>query len=252
MAASIFDAIDSNDELLLEQALGQNPSSVNDKTSEGHLPIHLASWNDKPNLLRQLVIAGADMNARGQWGWTPLHYASFYTSPNAADFLVENGADVNVKDNDHRRPLYFTALNRSSGSNTILGCLLHHQATLDLACAVRLGMSEIVQCMLRCDPTLTKTDDNSADLLSDAVWTGQIELVRTLLDFGADVNQSARNPLPLTVAGDFVFRGELMLARLLLERGADPNLRSEVTKLSPFESAQKSGNKAMLDLLSNL
>jgi ankyrin repeat protein len=58
-----------------------------------------------------------------------------------------------------------------------------------------------------------------------AAWAGELEIVRLLLNNGADPNrQDAWAQTPLIAA---LCRGDGPMAKLLLERGADPNLRCQ-------------------------
>ncbi|KAJ3033030.1 hypothetical protein HDV00_006840 [Rhizophlyctis rosea] len=58
------------------------------------------------------------------------------------------------------------------------------------------------------------------EILNLAIKSGNILIVETLVDGGADKNLESREGLPIDIAAKFGFTD---LARLLLEKGADPN-----------------------------
>jgi hypothetical protein len=65
--------------------------------------------------------------------------------------------------------------------------------------------------------------DEDDSWLTDAAGEGQIEMVKMLLDLGADVNRATWKGSRTALSGA-IHNGHLDMARLLLSRGADPNL----------------------------
>jgi ankyrin len=77
----------------------------------------------------------------------------------------------------------------------------------------------------------------------------QVDIVRLLLDNGADVNAATRGgSTPLHVAAS---RGLIGCAELLLERGAAVDLMDELGR-TPLYKAERSGGKSMVGLLLSL
>ena len=54
---------------------------------------------------KQLLAAGADVNANFDNGISPLHYAAVSGRKEVAELLIAEGADVNAKDHKGRTPL---------------------------------------------------------------------------------------------------------------------------------------------------
>ena len=50
--------------------------------------------------IKELVRAGAELDAADRRGRTALHYALEYGSQDVARFLIKKGADYNIADND--------------------------------------------------------------------------------------------------------------------------------------------------------
>jgi len=61
---------------------------------------------DSPEVIRELVRQGADVNARTRdVGQTPLHIAAAMGRMNSVEALIALGADQTIKDSKRRTPL---------------------------------------------------------------------------------------------------------------------------------------------------
>lgn len=63
----------------------------------------------KPEIIKLLVCAGAQVNAKNTQGFTPLHLAAGYGAPEVVEVLVQAGADVNIMGPTGRTPLHLAA-----------------------------------------------------------------------------------------------------------------------------------------------
>src|ERR1700683_2223114 len=90
----------------------------------------------------------------------------------------------------------------------------------DLRQAVRAGDLASTQDILATGFNPNTRDNMGATALHDAVWSGHIELVRLLLDHGADPNIPHAEGLstPLHYAA---IKGQAGIAAMLLDHGAD-------------------------------
>jgi len=93
---------------------------VNMKTVEGdnwnllHIALVGLTRAPNPDVVRNLIKHGVDVNAKDSCQWTPLHYAVRAKSPDAdpslstacVKLLVDAGADVNAQDNEGVTPLH--------------------------------------------------------------------------------------------------------------------------------------------------
>ena len=169
-------------------------------------------------------------------GGTPLHVAAQVANVALAAWLLERRANVRKQD------VYgMTALDRAAWNADprhgvaarfpeIAQLLLMLGAELTLAAAVALGDADRVRKMIAADPDTLKRSTRSGGLLTLAVNHGQVEMVRLLLDLGADVDErvlieeleeptlSWGAPLWYAALGN-----RIEISRLLLDRGADPN-----------------------------
>jgi ankyrin repeat protein len=160
-----------------------------------------------------LIDRGADPNARDdQAGATALHHAAWRGLEGLAQTLLDRGADTSIRDRHHdSSPLGWANENDQSA---MLELLLSRRAP-DIVDAAWLGHVDRVTALLSEAPTLVDGYDNGRiSPLRSAAWCGQTEVVRTLLDFGADA--TLVNPFAGKTALDFATeRGHEAIVRLL-------------------------------------
>ncbi|WP_409152637.1 ankyrin repeat domain-containing protein [Fretibacterium fastidiosum] len=91
---------------LLPLTLFAGQASATDTKTEDLLAI---ADGARPERVRQLIQAGADVNAKNEYGWTPLMIAAIENTPEVLKVLIEAGADVNAKDRNGLTPLMHAA-----------------------------------------------------------------------------------------------------------------------------------------------
>lgn len=136
----------------LVELLLEKGASVNAKTQEGTTPLSLVS-SDNPGLARILLKYGADPNLASKNGLTPLMKAAQRDDRELVDILLTAGADPNTQLN------VVSLRERQCSSFIQRGTFTFHQ----------------------CDAPLTA--------LALAAERGYYEIVKLLLDHGADPNQ---------------------------------------------------------------
>ncbi len=188
----------------------------------------------------ELVVA-ADMR-----GNQPIHWAVLTRQLWLIDLLLERGADIEAKRPDGARPINLTggdyhyrawyrdlpAQGLRSGE-VVTGHLMARGAYCDLAVAAKIGYYRRVVELLDDDPGLVNTLPDYDGFynglpLRNAAGAGHIEIVRLLLDRGANVNEPEPRVAPFGGALHAAMSGRhYAIVRLLLERGANADAMVE-------------------------
>lgn len=171
----------------------------------------IAARHGNLGIVRTLLNAGADINARSKYGDTALTAATYFCHPNVTDFLLENGADVNVKNEGFGSTPLMLAV--ECGDLTSVKALIKKGANVNeknkkgmtaLIPASVKGHTEIVQALLEAGANTEETWEEETVALYEAAQQGHDSIVKLLIDKGADINaKSKRNgwtPLMIAVA----------------------------------------------------
>ncbi|KAJ8521330.1 hypothetical protein ON010_g17836 [Phytophthora cinnamomi] len=174
-----------------------------------------ASRNGDMDVVRFLVESGADVNAVDNKGWSPLVFAVGSGKLDVAGFLIEAGADSSVVEKK--------------------------KAEL-LSDAVQNGKLDTIRYLMESGDA-NATDEQGKTLLMIAAQCSQMDVVRFLVDRGADLNavDNLNNSTPL-------LRDELPMIWLLIEAGADVNAADNWGLSSLFYGAVNS-NLDVIQLL---
>jgi ankyrin repeat protein len=81
-----------------------------------------------------------------------------------------------------------------------------------------------------------------------AAFFGHPNVVRLLLDRGADPNQQAQNAMQVRAIHAAVARRSAEIVRMLLDAGADPNARQQ-GGYTPMDAAVQNGDQEIIALL---
>ncbi|MDC0309661.1 ankyrin repeat domain-containing protein [bacterium] len=139
---------------------------VNAKREGGSTPLHGAAEGGHEEIVKLLIVAGADLHARtvpmlGGGGWTPLHSAARQGHKEIVELLIANGTDVNSRDSTSKSSL--------------------HDAALE-------GHKEIVELLIIKGADLNADSGYYGTPLHVAAGIGHKEIVELLIINGADVN----------------------------------------------------------------
>lgn len=104
---SMIEDNNANARSTIIKALIDAGADVNAKDTYGDTPLSSACiWGASPDEIRMLIKAGADLEAKGENGETPLMRAAFYSDLVVTRTFLEAGADVNARDNAGWTPLH--------------------------------------------------------------------------------------------------------------------------------------------------
>ncbi|MCA9000396.1 MAG: ankyrin repeat domain-containing protein, partial [Planctomycetes bacterium] len=195
-------------------------------------PLHFAVERDMHDLAALLLELGADVSARNRSRQYPIHLVR---SAAMVSRLIEAGADPLVLDGDGLNAIQSLDLHSKDLLRVVVDRLMQAGVPLDLNTAVRLGWTDAVQLLI--DGGRCKIGD--AEVLYAAVYSGEVEILKVLLESGWSVDCEApeedilnymppSSPLEAAVWG-----AEWDAAALLLEAGAD---REAALKMAGWES----------------
>ena len=178
-------------------------------------------------LVRELILGGADVNARQADGMTALHWAVYLDEPDTASLLVSSGAEVNAVNRYGVTPLSLAATNGNANLITLLlDAGANAQASLRggetvLMTAARTGNLEAVEALLLKGADSNKRESNNQTALMWAAAEGHLTVVDALIEAGADIHAAVNSGFtPLLFA---VREGHIDVAHTLLTAGIDVN-----------------------------
>lgn len=198
----------------------------------------------------------------------PIHWAVMTRQLDVIDELLVRGADINAVRQDGARPiqLYNGDYNFRGWRDVppdwpvtpaqVLTHLRARGAYVDICTAASIGDLDRVRELLDQDPTLANRVSQytgyylgSGAPLKNAAARGHLEIVKLLLECGADPNLPEENIAPHGQAlYSAAANGHYEIAKLLLEHGAYPNPEVE-SSADALSRAISNADQAMIDLL---
>jgi ankyrin repeat protein len=199
-------------------------ADVNLKSSHGYTPLYAAVQNNHKPVVEYLLSKGARIDEKnGQTGATSLYKACFNGSLNIATVLVNAGADVNLKSTDGFTPLYAAVQNKHK---PVVEYLLSKGARID-----------------------EKIGQKGVTALYQACFIGSLDVVKVLVDAGADVNlKSTEEYTPLFIA---IQNNHKSVIEYILSKGARVNETNGQYHDTPLHKACESGSLEVVKILVN-
>jgi ankyrin repeat protein len=223
-------------------------SNVNARSEDGSTALLWATYRADPDMVRMLIAAGADVEAANHYGVTPLLEASEIGNAPILEALLKGGAKWDLTYKDGETVLMEAARTGSLESVDLLiakGMDVDVRETSQQQTALMWASIEghlgVVKALLKAgaQPNLAARSSGlepptdiggrawldysrgGLTALMFAAREGHGEVVRVLLDAGADPNVKTSNGLTAMMLA--VLNDRLDTAKLLLDHGANPN-----------------------------
>lgn len=230
-------AIRARDLARVREMFDASPELVRAGDAKSNQPIHWAVMTRQLPMIDEVIARGGDLNARRADGARPIQLTN-------GDYDYRGWRDVppevQTTPDDVRRHL------------------IARGADVPLGIAALLGGLSLVQTIVERDPaTVNRVDDyvsyyaGSGAPLKNAAIGGHLEVVKFLLDHGADPNLPEEGIAPNGAAlYSAVYNKHFEVAKLLLERGAHPNPEVE-SSADAVWIAVRQRNLPMITLLAS-
>ncbi len=196
----LADAVIKKDTAKIEQLLKSGVDINTQHPTSGTTVLMIASsYYYYDDMVEYLIGKGADVNLKDNEGKTALLWASSNSLPNAK-ILVSNGAKVNETANDGMTPFLQASLGVSSG-----------KVPIEMSDLLRKNGADI-------NSELKRKGASGWNALHYAIINGDVELVKYLIKYGANVNKATgegSTPLYLAKLG-----GDDEVVKILKNAGA--------------------------------
>ncbi|XP_011493971.1 PREDICTED: leucine-rich repeat serine/threonine-protein kinase 1 [Ceratosolen solmsi marchali] len=255
-------ALWDNAELLEDLLRGDLAEYINSQDSWGRTALHAAAITESSRCLEVLLRAGANANLscgpRGQYR-VPLHICAEHGHASNIEKLLEYKANLSLTDSSGFTALGLCEKNENGKCSEILKeaiekkkkARLETHAALRQACmqgdcvVARMIIQELTAADL--EHTINLAPSGANTLLFVACETGQRDVVKLLLDHGADCTiHPVTKYCPLYIA---CYNGKLDIVELLLRQFPKQVQALTVERWLPIHAATINGHYAVIELL---
>ncbi|MES2461306.1 MAG: ankyrin repeat domain-containing protein [Armatimonadota bacterium] len=226
-------------QLLLERGADPNYSA-----SPWFCPLNWAIGQGDVEVVRLLIDQGADVNLP-RIDYKPLMLAAAHGYTDIVLYLLRCGADLHARDDGGMTALTYAAM---SGSEEVVELLRERGVILTVLDAIALRDTSLYEQLRELHEAAERENTPRAPrwggvLMDVAVDQDDVAQVKLLLDAGVSPMVNGNTPLTQAIIHN---RGEIV--RLLLERGADPNQRTS-SRGRAMKFARQKRNRAIIRLL---
>ncbi len=252
----------------MQKLLEAKLASLHGASSKGEGIAAAIRERDLPKVRSLLDAEPELLHAGDERGNQPIHWAVMTRQLDIIDELLGRGADINAKRSGGARPIQLTngdyhfrgwrdvPKEVTTTPAEVLAHLRTRGAYVDICTAAHTGDLNRVRTLLDEDPSLANRVSEygtyylgSGAPLKNAAAKGHIEIVKHLLEHGADPNLPEEGIAPHGHAlYSAVTNGHFEIAKLLLEHGAYPNPEVE-SSADALTMALMNKDEKMVELL---
>ncbi|KAK2714306.1 hypothetical protein QYM36_008760 [Artemia franciscana] len=212
-------------------------SNINAKNKSGSKSIHIAAREGHKDTVQFFLRKGININDAGKANQTLLHYAAFTGHLEVIKYLISKGADVNAKDNNGVSPMHIAA---NYGYKDVIIVLLENGAIYNLVDKLNRKPVEM--------STNKDTIDlfASTEMLIKSVKRNSCSEVENCIKAGAIID--ARNIAGGTSLHFAAWKGYEGIVKILLQNKANPNVLG-IDKYTPLHYSAKFSHLKIVKLL---
>ncbi|WIG71125.1 ankyrin repeat domain-containing protein (plasmid) [Photobacterium damselae] len=202
---------------------------VNSIDSNGWTALMYAVIEGDMGIVRNLVNEGADLNAKAMSGESIMSRIVAKNDPLIFQYFLENGVNVNAVDKSGRGVLYDVSW---FGKLDYVKALVEHGAKInaeDINIAAANGHIEVVSFLIDSVPKNFFNKVDFASFLDSAASTGNLNVVRYLVERGVDINSLSgmHERSAMMIASQYRF---IDIIDYLIKAGGDVNLINKYGK----------------------
>ncbi|UYV70657.1 hypothetical protein LAZ67_8000182 [Cordylochernes scorpioides] len=210
-------------------------ADVHARNRSGSKPIHIAAREGRLDVVKYFLGLKMSINDFGIASQTMLHYASIAGHLEVVKYLVEMGADINARDESGLDPLQYANI---FNHQTLVEYLLNRGATSTNKSFLQLpkmtGASASTPLLESTQKLFRALKQNNALGIEDAIKAGAVVNAR---------NEFSKTPLHLAS-----YKGYVKFVELLLQNKADPKLLDDKS-MTPLHYAAGSSHPRVVELL---
>ncbi|EDW37534.1 GL16301 [Drosophila persimilis] len=186
---SVFHYAASTTKEIINLLTDKSTVNLNHLNSDGYTPLHVACVTDKPECVKALLLAGADVNLNAK-NITKLHKSSTPTS--VASFLRTNVSKLYTQDMKYGgTPLHWCSSRETLHALIMEGCDVNStnfDGRTALHVMVARNRFECVVTLLAHDADIDVLDKEGNSALHIAIEKKLVPIVQCLVVFGCDIN----------------------------------------------------------------
>ena len=196
------------------------------KDEDGETPLHIASSDDRADIVKSLILMDAQIETKDNSGQTPLHKAG---NVDVAKCLIHNGAKMDAKDENGETPLH--AASNGGGRIDVVKYLIEMGAKIEAKdkrgrTPLHIADFDSAKCLIRNGAKIEAKDNNGNTPIHNLNLN--LEFAKYLIENGAQINvRNKKNKTPFELADE---NDHHEMAKYLLEQKKESELKDPPIK----------------------